>query len=91
VALGVDTMGALVLGQVVLSLALPVPMIALVMFTRRADLMGRFATRGLLHAAAVSGTIIVLRSTCFSSRRRSGTRSRAKVRKRWGCGTLFAL
>jgi manganese transport protein len=59
-ALGVDTMGALVLSQVVLSLALPVPMIALVIFTRRADIMGRFASRGLVHAAAVLGTVMVL-------------------------------
>ncbi len=65
VALGVDTMGALVLSQVVLSLALPIPMIALVMFTRRADIMGRFATRGLLHAAAISGTVIVLTLNLF--------------------------
>jgi manganese transport protein len=60
VALGVDTMGALILSQVVLSLALPVPLIALVMFTRRADIMGRFASRQWVHAAAVSGTVIVL-------------------------------
>jgi manganese transport protein len=60
VALGVDATSALVISQVVLSLALPFPIIALVMFTRRADIMGRFASRGLLHAAAVLGTIIVL-------------------------------
>jgi manganese transport protein len=60
VALGVDATGALVISQVVLSLALPFPIIALVMFTRRVDIMGRFASRGLLQAAAVSGTIIVL-------------------------------
>jgi manganese transport protein len=60
VALGVDATSALVISQVVLSLALPFPIIALVMFTRRVDIMGRFASRGLLHAAAVLGTIIVL-------------------------------
>jgi manganese transport protein len=43
VALGVDATQALVISQVVLSIALPVPMIALVMFTRRADSMGRCA------------------------------------------------
>jgi manganese transport protein len=60
VALGVDATGALVISQVVLSLALPVPLIALVMFTRRVDIMGGFASRGLAQVAAVAGTIIVL-------------------------------
>jgi manganese transport protein len=60
VALGVDATGALVISQVVLSLALPFPIIALVMFTRRVDIMGRFASRGLVQVAAVLGTIIVL-------------------------------
>ena len=60
VALGFDATRALVLSQVVLSLVLPVPLIALVMFTRRADIMGRFASRGLTHAAAVAGMILVL-------------------------------
>ena len=43
VALGVNATQSLVLSQVVLSIALPVPMIALVLFTRRADIMGPFA------------------------------------------------
>ncbi len=34
---------ALVVSQVILSIALPLPMIALVMFTRRRDIMGTFA------------------------------------------------
>ncbi len=42
IALGVDATRALVLSQVVLSIALPLPMIALLMFTRRADIMGVF-------------------------------------------------
>src|SRR5208282_3282496 len=37
VALGADPTNALVLSQVVLSIALPFPMIALVIFTRRGD------------------------------------------------------
>jgi manganese transport protein len=65
VALGVDATNALVISQVVLSLALPVPMIALVMFTRRADIMGRFASRGLLDSAAIAGTVIVLALNSF--------------------------
>jgi manganese transport protein len=60
VALGVDATRALVLSQVVLSIALPVPMIALVWFTSRADLMGRYRNGRLTTAAAVIGTVAVL-------------------------------
>ena len=60
VALGVDTTKALVLSQVVLSITLPLPMIALIMFTRRPDLMGRFANRRPTQAAAAIGAVIVL-------------------------------
>jgi manganese transport protein len=45
VALDVDATKALVISQVVLSITLPLPMIALLLFTRRPDLMGRFANR----------------------------------------------
>lgn len=65
VAIGVDPTRALVLSQVVLSLALPFPMIALVRFSRRADIMGRFANRGLTHAAAVAGTAVILALNLF--------------------------
>jgi manganese transport protein len=60
VALGVNATQSLVLSQVVLSIALPVPMIALVWFTRRADIMGPFANGRLTDIAAISGTIIIL-------------------------------
>jgi manganese transport protein len=60
VALGVDSTQALVLSQVVLSLALPIPMIALVLFTRRRDIMGAFANTTLTHVAAILATLIVL-------------------------------
>lgn len=60
VAMGVDATNALVLSQVVLSIALPVPMIALVMFTRRADLMGPFVNRGITNIAAFVGMAAVL-------------------------------
>jgi manganese transport protein len=49
----------------VLSIALPLPMIALLMFTRNADIMGRFANGRLTHAAAIAGTIIVLLLNVF--------------------------
>ncbi|WP_144111643.1 Nramp family divalent metal transporter [Paraburkholderia sp. BCC1886] len=60
VACGVDATRALVLSQVLLSIALPVPMIALVWFTSRADLMGRYCNRRMTTVAAVLGTLVVL-------------------------------
>jgi manganese transport protein len=60
VALGVDTTKALVISQVVLSITLPLPMIALILFTRRPDLMGRFANRWPTQAAAGIGAVVVL-------------------------------
>ncbi|SME96590.1 manganese transport protein [Tistlia consotensis] len=60
VALGVDATRALVLSQVVLSFALPVPMVALVVFTRSRAVMGRYANGPLTHAAAVAGAAAVL-------------------------------
>ena len=65
VALGVDTTEALVLSQVVLSITLPLPMIALILFTRRPDLMGRFANRWPTQAAAGIGAVIVLTLNAF--------------------------
>jgi manganese transport protein len=58
--MGVDATTALVLSQVVLSLALPVPMIALVLFTRRPDIMGRFANGRWTSAGAIVGATVVL-------------------------------
>lgn len=60
VGMGVDATRALVLSQVVLSLALPVPMIALVLFTRRRDIMGPFANGVWTSGAAIVGAAIVL-------------------------------
>jgi manganese transport protein len=60
VGLGGDATNALVISQVVLILALPLPMIPLVLFSRRAEIMGRFANGGLTHMAAMLGTILVL-------------------------------
>ncbi|MBV9637754.1 MAG: divalent metal cation transporter, partial [Methylobacteriaceae bacterium] len=60
VGLGANATGALLISQVVLSFALPVPMIALVLFTRRTDVMGRFANGRLTTAAAVAGAVVVL-------------------------------
>src|SRR5271165_167776 len=60
VGLGINTTAALVISQVVLSFALPIPMIALTMFTRRRDIMGQFANGRLTNAVAIAGTVAVL-------------------------------
>jgi manganese transport protein len=60
VAWGVNTTDALVYSQVVLSFALPIPMIALVMFTRNKGIMGEFANGKITDMAAIVGTIIIL-------------------------------
>jgi manganese transport protein len=45
---------------VILSLALPLPMISLIIFTSRRDIMGTFANGPLTRAAAVVATAGVL-------------------------------
>lgn len=60
VGLGVNATNALVISQVVLSIALPLPMIALLMFTRRSDIMGAFANGTLTNIVAGVGTVCVL-------------------------------
>jgi manganese transport protein len=60
VALGVNATNALVISQVVLSIALPLPMIALIIFTGRRDIMGAFANSRLTRVAALIGTAVVL-------------------------------
>jgi len=60
VALGVNATDALVYSQVVLSLALPAPMIALVMFTRRRDIMGEFVNGRMTVTISIIGTVIIV-------------------------------
>jgi manganese transport protein len=60
VALGVNATSALVVSQVVLSLALPLPLIALLIFTGRRDIMGVFTNSRFTAALAIAGTAIVL-------------------------------
>jgi manganese transport protein len=60
VSLGADATHSLVVSQVVLSIALPVPMLALVLFTRRPDLMGPFVNSRLTSLAAVLSTVVIL-------------------------------
>jgi manganese transport protein len=58
--LGVNSTNALILSQVVLSIALPAPVIALILFTSRKDIMGAFANSRLTNAAATFGALAIL-------------------------------
>jgi manganese transport protein len=60
VGMGVDSTQALVWSQVVLSLVLPVPMIALLVLSGRRDVMGPFANRRLTQVGAVVAAAVVL-------------------------------
>jgi len=60
VGLGTNATSALVISQVLLSITLPVPMIALVIFTSRRDIMGAFTNSRPTMIAAILGAIIVL-------------------------------
>jgi manganese transport protein len=60
VALGVNATDALVISQVILSLALPIPMLALLHFTARRSIMGPFANSRLTTAGAAIGASVVL-------------------------------
>jgi manganese transport protein len=60
IALGVEPTRALVISQVVLSIALPLPMISLIIFTSRSEVMGTFANRAATRTMAIVATAIVL-------------------------------
>jgi manganese transport protein len=60
VALGTNTTNALVVSQVVLSIALPLPMISLLIFTSRTGIMGSFTNSRLTRVVAVAGCAVVL-------------------------------
>lgn len=60
VALGVDTTRALIVSQVVLSLALPIPMVALLHFTSRRSVMGDYAnSRRTTVVASACATVVL--------------------------------
>ena len=65
VGLSANATNALVISQVVLSIALPLPMIALLIFTGRRDIMGAFTNGRLTRAAALAATIVVLGLNTF--------------------------
>ena len=62
VALGVNATQALIASQLVLSLTLPVPMVALLVLTRRHDVMGSFVNKRLVAivATVMTGAVIAL-------------------------------
>jgi manganese transport protein len=60
VAMGVDSTHALVMSQVVLSIVLPVPMIALLVLSGRRDVMGAFVNRRVTQVGAVIAAVVVL-------------------------------
>ena len=60
IALGANATNALVYSQVALSLALPAPMIPLILFTGRRDIMGAFANSRLTQTAAIAGAAVIL-------------------------------
>jgi manganese transport protein len=65
VALGVNATNALVTSQVVLSIALPLPMIALLIFTGRRDIMGAFVNGAVTRIGAWAATVAVLTLNLF--------------------------
>ena len=58
--LGVNSTHALIMSQVVLSIALPAPVIALLIFTSRKDIMGAFANSRLTNVAASFAALVIL-------------------------------
>jgi manganese transport protein len=60
VALGFNATEALVLSQVVLSLILPIPMVALLILTQRRDVMGSYANGRPTMIAALAAAAVVL-------------------------------
>ena len=60
VAAGADATRSLVISQVILSLVLPVPMVALLLLSRRPAVMGKFATSRLMSVLAATATIVTL-------------------------------
>jgi manganese transport protein len=60
IALGAHPTRALVISQVVLSIALPLPMISLIIFTSRTDVMGAFANGRVTRVLAFCATALVL-------------------------------
>ena len=59
-AIGLNPTSTLVISQVVLSFALPLPVITLIMFTRRRDLMGTLVNKSITTWAAIACSVVIL-------------------------------
>jgi manganese transport protein len=60
VAAGADATRSLVISQVILSLVLPVPMVALLLLSRRRAVMGAFVTGRTMSLLAAAATVVTL-------------------------------
>jgi manganese transport protein len=60
VALGVDPTQTLVISQVVLSLVLPMPILALIYFTRRPDIMGVLVNKRIVTVTATICAVVIV-------------------------------
>ena len=60
VALGINPTETLVISQVILSLVLPAPVIALVYFTRRRELMGVLTNKRIVTILATACAVIIV-------------------------------
>jgi manganese transport protein len=60
VALSFNTMTAMILSQIVLSLVLPLPMVALVILSSRKSVMGDFVTGNRAGLAAIAATVLIV-------------------------------
>jgi manganese transport protein len=58
--IGLNPTNTLVISQVVLSFALPLPVITLVMFTRRRDIMGSLVNKPITTWAAIACSVVIL-------------------------------
>ncbi len=59
-AIGFNPTSTLVISQVVLSFVLPLPVITLVMFTRRRDIMGTLVNKPITTWAAIACSVVIL-------------------------------
>ena len=60
ISLGVDVTQALIVSQVVLSIMLPIPIIALIVLTSRRSIMGAFVNSTVTNTAAIAACAVVL-------------------------------
>ncbi|HEX4203408.1 MAG TPA: Nramp family divalent metal transporter [Ktedonobacteraceae bacterium] len=59
-AVGLNATSTLVISQVVLSFVLPLPVITLIMFTRRRDIMGILVNKAITTWAAIACSVLIL-------------------------------